>query len=211
MELGKLTSPLSVPATLLAAGIKINIIGELDELITRMRMRNGVDYFEWPTDGRGAAVEANLLRYYGISFFGLRGSFSDFRGLHVPREQGKWAEWLLLRVETPLTKRPGYYEHVDPGPLPSPFNVPRRPPGLSGLLINWLLPVTLPYRHLQTPEAIALFESGQARRWRPTGRKSARMASSPTVSKYTTSQRRDPIANRHTHKRMRARPNTPVK
>lgn len=96
----------------------------------------------WP----GARVES-LLRRYGVTVYRRQYAFveGDDYGVHVPRAQSRWAEYVLRRAGCPLTSPLLHAgnRNVTPGPIGNAWSDanPRaaaRPAGLAGAVVAFL-------------------------------------------------------------------------
>ena len=112
----------------------------VDDLFCLLRYGRG-DKLTWAnvSGWSGGRVEM-LLRHHGLRVYRRQYAFTkdDDYGVHVPRAQGRWAEYVLRRAGCPLTG-PILYEsnrNVRPGPVRAWADTnpkaARRPTGLAG-------------------------------------------------------------------------------
>lgn len=68
----------------------------------------------------GADVERILLRYGIPAYWRDYGIGTDERGLHVPKKQAVWADWLLRRAGCPVVSR--QLSNVSDGAMPKAWS-----------------------------------------------------------------------------------------
>lgn len=104
-------------------------------------LRHGTGHkIEWyKTSGwNGAAVETMLNRYGIACYWRDYGHGKDRLGVHVPKQQAVWADYLLRRAGAPLAGPA--LSKVDPGPMPAEWGVMARPVGLAGAVVRGWMP-----------------------------------------------------------------------
>ena len=121
---------------------RIDPIKWIDDLLALIRWGPGVkltwaNVSRWP----GGKVE-RILRRYGIRVYRRQYSVngSDY-GVHVLRQQAEWAEYLLRRAGCPLTSpliSEGNRSVQPGGAMPKAWNVPAKPVGFAGRVIDFL-------------------------------------------------------------------------
>jgi hypothetical protein len=96
---------------------------------------------EWYKGGgwNGATVE-RLLNRYGIrTYWRDYGHGKDRLGVHVPKQQAKWADYVLRRAGAPLAGPA--LSNTNPGTMPAEWGVPARSVGFAGLVLDILDPL----------------------------------------------------------------------
>jgi hypothetical protein len=96
---------------------------------------------EWQKGGgwNGATVE-RLLNRYGIrTYHRDYGHGKDTLGVHVPKQQAKWADHILRRAGAPLTGRA--LSKTTFGEMPREWGVPARGVGFAGALLDMVEPL----------------------------------------------------------------------
>jgi hypothetical protein len=109
----------------------------IDDLISRSRYGRG-HKLEWPHSSvwTGMKVERTLRRYGIRTYCRDYGQFKPTKGLHVPKGQAVWADWVLRRADCPLIGPP--LSKVVAGPMPADWGVPARGGGFAGVIIDML-------------------------------------------------------------------------
>jgi hypothetical protein len=109
----------------------------IDDLVARSRYGRG-HKLEWPHSSvwTGMKVERTLRRYGIRTYCRDYGQFKSTKGLHVPKAQAVWADWVLRRADCPLIGPP--LSKVAVGPMPADWGVPARGGGFAGVIIDML-------------------------------------------------------------------------
>ena len=93
---------------------------------------------EWYKAWNGAQVETLLNRYGVKVYWRDYGHGKNTKGLHVPKAQAKWADYLLRRAGAPLVGPA--LSNVAPGPMPTEWGVMARPVGIAGAIVRGWMP-----------------------------------------------------------------------
>ena len=93
---------------------------------------------EWYKAWNGAQVET-LLNCYGVAVYWRDyGHGKDTKGLHVPKAQAVWADYILRRAGAPMVGPA--LSKVNPGPMPAEWGVMARPVGVAGAIVRGWMP-----------------------------------------------------------------------
>lgn len=95
---------------------------------------------EWykVSDWNGCDVETLLNRYGVKVYWRDYGHGKNTKGLHVPKAQAKWADYLLRRAGAPLAGPA--LSKANLGAMPTEWGVMARPVGLAGAIVRGWMP-----------------------------------------------------------------------
>ena len=112
----------------------------LDDALAILRHGPG-HKLEWVAGSawHGKQVEGLLNRYGIRTYWRDYGHSKRTKGVHVPRQQAAWADWLLRRAGCPLVSPP--LSRSAPGPMPTDWGAPARPVGMAGAITRLLSPL----------------------------------------------------------------------
>lgn len=112
----------------------------IDDALAILRYGPG-HKLEWIASSawHGKQVEGLLNRYGIRTYWRDYGHSKRTKGVHVPRPQAVWADWLLRRAGCPLVST--QLSNVHPGALPTDWGAPARPVGMAGAITRLLSPL----------------------------------------------------------------------
>ena len=111
----------------------------LDDALAVMRYGTGHKLTWYKAGGwNGAHVETMLNRYGILCYWRDYGHGGDTIGVHVPKAQAVWADYLLRKAGAPI-EGPALSK-AQFGPMPAEWGAPARPVGFAGVILSLVSP-----------------------------------------------------------------------